>query len=394
MASFIAAGTVVRHPRRADDAVLHVLFDVRIPAGRRPHLAGGRHAGPRLPDGGHRRTHDAARRGAPAPGRPQPRAGVDGAGGAGLRPGVRLRGEHDRAGRHQPHVRRRPARGDRRLLLHHPLQRELRDAARCPTPLGWPSRSWRACTSSPMRRRGRRSGRRSCSPASAHTAAREAAAELAEHYDVGAELWSATSYKTLREEAMSAERFNRLHPSQERRVPLVAQRLAAAEGPIVAVSDFMTLVPEQIIRFLPGRTFVPLGTDGMGRSDTREALRRHFEVDTGHVVVGVLDRSARRRRRRSVRGRGRDQALRHRRRRARPVPELTELTCNAGSGTCVAGSTTARHAQVRIRFTRRRFRCHSASCWCSSAGSWARHEGLRELLQARHGVRGSAWTSA
>ena len=64
--------------------------------------------------------------------------------------------------------------------------------------------------------------------------------------------------------------------------------MAEAEGPIVAVSDFMTLVPEQIIRFLPGRTFVPLGTDGMGRSDTREALRRHFEVDTGHVVVGVL----------------------------------------------------------------------------------------------------------
>jgi pyruvate dehydrogenase E1 component len=123
---------------------------------------------------------------------------------------------------------------------------------------------------------------------SAHTAAREAVAELAEHFDVGAELWSATSYKTLREEAMSAERFNRLHPSAERRVPLVARRLASAEGPITAVSDFMTLVPEQIVRFLPGRTFVPLGTDGMGRSDTREALRRHFEVDTGHVVVGVL----------------------------------------------------------------------------------------------------------
>ena len=119
-------------------------------------------------------------------------------------------------------------------------------------------------------------------------AARAAAAELAEHYDVGAELWSATSYKTLREEAMAAERCNRLHPSQEREVPLVAQLLAESQGPIIAVSDFMTLVPEQVIRFLPGRTFVPLGTDGMGRSDTREALRRHFEIDTGHVVVGVL----------------------------------------------------------------------------------------------------------
>jgi len=122
----------------------------------------------------------------------------------------------------------------------------------------------------------------------AHTAAREAAADLAEHYDVAAELWSATSYKALREEALSAERWNRLHPSQETRVPRVAQILADSQGPITAVSDFMALVPEQVQRFLPGRTFVPLGTDGMGRSDTREALRRFFEVDAGHVVVGVL----------------------------------------------------------------------------------------------------------
>ena len=57
----------------------------------------------------------------------------------------------------------------------------------------------------------------------------------------------------------------------------------------MAVSDFMKIVPEQVQRFIPGRTFVPLGTDGMGRSDTREALRRHFEVDTGHVVLAVLD---------------------------------------------------------------------------------------------------------
>jgi pyruvate dehydrogenase E1 component len=56
----------------------------------------------------------------------------------------------------------------------------------------------------------------------------------------------------------------------------------------VATSDFMRIVPEQIARFLPNRTFVPLGTDGFGRSDTREALRRHFEIDTGHVVVATL----------------------------------------------------------------------------------------------------------
>ena len=111
---------------------------------------------------------------------------------------------------------------------------------------------------------------------------------MAEHYGVAAELWSATSYKALREEAMGAERWNRLHPSQPARVPRVAQILAGSEGPITAVSDFMAAVPEQIARFLPDRTFVPLGTDGMGRSDTREALRRYFEIDTGHVVVAVL----------------------------------------------------------------------------------------------------------
>jgi pyruvate dehydrogenase E1 component len=122
----------------------------------------------------------------------------------------------------------------------------------------------------------------------AHTAAREAATELAEHYDVAAELWSATSYKALREEGLATERWNRLHPSQERRAPRIAQILEPSRGPITAVSDFMAMVPEQVHRFIPGRTFVPLGTDGMGHSDTRDALRRHFEVDTGHVVVGVL----------------------------------------------------------------------------------------------------------
>ncbi len=122
-----------------------------------------------------------------------------------------------------------------------------------------------------------------------HTAARAAVVELAEHYDVGAELWSVTNYKRLREDALAAERHNRLHPSAERRVALVTQRLATSAGPITAVSDFMKIVPEQIARFVPdNRPFTILGTDGMGRSDTREALRRFFEIDTGHVVVAVL----------------------------------------------------------------------------------------------------------
>ncbi|MGE0309010.1 MAG: pyruvate dehydrogenase (acetyl-transferring), homodimeric type, partial [Acidimicrobiia bacterium] len=122
----------------------------------------------------------------------------------------------------------------------------------------------------------------------AHTAARAAAADLADRYDVGVELWSATSYKALREEALATERVNRLHPGKPPKVPLVTQLLADAPGPIIAVTDFMKIVPEQVARFLPGRNFTPLGTDGFGRSDTREALRRHFEVDAGHIVVTVL----------------------------------------------------------------------------------------------------------
>jgi pyruvate dehydrogenase E1 component len=122
---------------------------------------------------------------------------------------------------------------------------------------------------------------------SAHGAARRAQEELAEHYGVAAELWSATSYKRLREEALEVERWNRLHPESESRVPYVTRMLSGIGGPIVAVTDYMKVVPDQVARWVPGR-FVPLGTDGFGRSDTREALRRFFETDTGHVVVATL----------------------------------------------------------------------------------------------------------
>jgi pyruvate dehydrogenase E1 component len=123
---------------------------------------------------------------------------------------------------------------------------------------------------------------------SAHAAARAAAEELHAHFDVGAELWSATSYKTLREEAVVTERWNRLHPTETPRVPRVTELLSQSSGPIVAVTDFVRSVPEQIGRYVGARTFTPLGTDGMGRSDTREALRDHFEVDMPHVVITVL----------------------------------------------------------------------------------------------------------
>jgi len=121
----------------------------------------------------------------------------------------------------------------------------------------------------------------------AHAAARSAQQELIEHYDIAADLWSATSYKLLREEAVDVERWNRLHPTETPRIPFVTEALRNGAGPVVAVSDYMKAVPDQVGRWIP-RNYVTLGTDGFGRSDTREALRRFFEVDTGHVVVGVL----------------------------------------------------------------------------------------------------------
>jgi pyruvate dehydrogenase E1 component len=125
---------------------------------------------------------------------------------------------------------------------------------------------------------------------SAYLAAAEAQQILGSDYDVGVELWSATSYKALREEALSVERTNRLHPSAPPEVPHVTTALsgAGAAGPIVAVTDFMKAVPDQIARWVPG-SFTVLGTDGFGRSDTRAALRRHFETDAAHLVVAVLN---------------------------------------------------------------------------------------------------------
>jgi len=122
---------------------------------------------------------------------------------------------------------------------------------------------------------------------SASQAALEAQRILGEEWDTSAELWSATSYKALREEALAVERDNRLHPGRRPETPYVTRALDHSDGPIVAVTDFMKAVPDMVARWAP-RSFTPLGTDGYGRSDTRAALRRHFETDAAHVVVAVL----------------------------------------------------------------------------------------------------------
>ena len=114
---------------------------------------------------------------------------------------------------------------------------------------------------------------------------------LAERYDVAADVWSATSYSELRRDALACERWSTLHPTETARAPRVETILAGAQGPIVAASDSMKAVPDQIARWVPGG-LTSLGTDGFGRSDTRQSLRRHFEVDAECIVVAVLKRLA------------------------------------------------------------------------------------------------------
>jgi pyruvate dehydrogenase E1 component len=110
---------------------------------------------------------------------------------------------------------------------------------------------------------------------------------------VAADVWSVTSYLALRRDALEAERWNALHPEAEPRESYLAQTLGRTEGPIVAVSDYMRAVPDQIAPWLAGR-LASLGTDGFGRSDSRAALRRHFEIDAEHTAFRALVELARR----------------------------------------------------------------------------------------------------
>jgi pyruvate dehydrogenase E1 component len=110
---------------------------------------------------------------------------------------------------------------------------------------------------------------------------------LADEWGVAADTWSATSWNELAREAVACEEWNLLNPEEEARVPWVSRRLADVEGPMVAVSDYMSAVPLQIARWVP-RDFRVLGADGFGFADTRPAARRHFHIDAESVVVQAL----------------------------------------------------------------------------------------------------------
>jgi pyruvate dehydrogenase E1 component len=115
----------------------------------------------------------------------------------------------------------------------------------------------------------------------------DAARMLAEDWGVAADTWSVTSWNELERDAVACEEWNLLHPSEPARVPYVTNKLKEAEGPVVAVSDYMRAVQNQIAKWVPG-DYYALGADGFGFADTRPAARRFFHIDAQSVVVQAL----------------------------------------------------------------------------------------------------------
>ncbi len=115
---------------------------------------------------------------------------------------------------------------------------------------------------------------------------------LAEKYGVQSDVWSVTSYNQLRRDALEIERWNRLHPAEPVKKPYILTALGNAKGPIIAATDFMKVVPDQLAPWL-GERLTSLGTDGFGRSDNRQQLRSHFEVNAESIAAAALSRLAR-----------------------------------------------------------------------------------------------------
>jgi pyruvate dehydrogenase E1 component len=120
----------------------------------------------------------------------------------------------------------------------------------------------------------------------------EAQKILEEDYKVSADVWSITSYKALHRDCLDAERWNRMHPGDKTRLSYLEQCLEKESGVYVMASDYVKALPESIARWFPNPP-VALGTDGFGRSESREALRDHFEVDARFIVLGALGALAR-----------------------------------------------------------------------------------------------------
>ena len=114
-----------------------------------------------------------------------------------------------------------------------------------------------------------------------------AAAHLEDHWNIPADVWSVTSFTELRRSALETERWNRLHPTEQPRLTWVEECLGSTVGPVVAATDYVRAVPDLIRTWVP-RRYITLGTDGFGRSDTRETLRRFFEVDRISIALAAV----------------------------------------------------------------------------------------------------------
>jgi pyruvate dehydrogenase E1 component len=115
-----------------------------------------------------------------------------------------------------------------------------------------------------------------------------AAAEmLSEEWNVDADVWSCTSFNELMRDAQEIERWNRLHPLDDAKVPYITEALTGRRGPAIAATDYIKSYSSQVTPWVP-MAYTTLGTDGFGRSDTRAQLRKHFEVNRYHIVVAAL----------------------------------------------------------------------------------------------------------
>jgi pyruvate dehydrogenase E1 component len=115
----------------------------------------------------------------------------------------------------------------------------------------------------------------------------EAQTLLEEKFNISADVWSITSFKELHTDGLEVDRWNRLHPGKKKRVPYVTQCIGDAKGVFVIASDYVKALPESISRWFPKQP-VSLGTDGFGRSEGRDALRNHFEVDARWITIATL----------------------------------------------------------------------------------------------------------
>jgi pyruvate dehydrogenase E1 component len=120
----------------------------------------------------------------------------------------------------------------------------------------------------------------------------EAQKILAEQFSIASDAWSVTSWTELRRDAIEAERWNVLHPDEAERQPYLTQLLGDNPNIVVAASDYMKALPDGLAKWVEA-PFTTLGTDGFGRSETREALRDHFEVDARHIAFAALSALAR-----------------------------------------------------------------------------------------------------